>query len=120
MATIEIHMDDADLWSEIFGGGWESDPVSNEWIHGIAFDGGDWNIPCVATVGYYPEGQDDDDPKLEKKDLTVDDLAKALSVAIAKEMHHCDTMFSTDTTHWDSCVADVVLQLAVLGEYRFA
>lgn len=120
MATISITIDDLDLWGSVWGSGFESDPVTRNYLTKVEYLG-EANWDTLGTVRLTYVSQHDDDVT-ETKDITVDDLAKALTLAITEGYQHspCGGAITTDTDEWDACVADLLIQLALYGEEVWA
>ena len=114
---IPIEVPAEELWSAVFGSGFESDPVSNEWLRGFRFIEGSWDIPGLVEIEYI-----DKEEKVQRNFYTAHDLAGALGVAMSKEYNHvpCGGKIGMDFSNYDSCVADLLLQVMVYGEEVFA
>ena len=114
---IPIEVPAEELWSAVFGSGFESDPVSNEWLRGFRFIEGSWDIPGLVAIEYI-----DKEGKVKSNYYTAHDLAGALGVAMSKEYNHfpCGGKIDMDFSNYDSCVADLLLQVMVYGEEVFA
>jgi hypothetical protein len=114
---IPIEVPAEELWGAVFGSGFESDPVSNEWLSGFRFIEGSWDIPGLVEIQYL-----DKEGNLQRNFYTAHDLAGALGVAMSKEYNHvpCGGKIGTDFSNYDSCVADLLLQVMVYGEEVFA
>ena len=113
MAEIRINIDDAELWGATFGSSGESMP----WYQALTFsDGADWDKPGEATITI---GIEDDEPVT--RTVTVGDLADALGRVIARPTYHCgERITHASIEDSDACVADAIMQMAVLGEIRYA
>ena len=115
MATINltsITVDDKELWSCVMGSGWET----WDWWRVIRYaDGTDWKTPGKVLVAV--ADPDDEDQRVAKT-ITVDDLARAVSVAIEKNYNgglgHMINWLSFED--YDACASDVIMQIAVLGD----
>jgi len=114
---ITVDVEAEELWSSVFGSGFESDPVNDEWLRGFRFIQGDWETPGLIELDYLGEDQ-----KYHKQTYNIHDLAAALSTAIAKSYHHvpCGGKIDADFSNYDSCVGDLLLQVMVYGEETFA
>jgi hypothetical protein len=114
---ITVDVEAEELWSSVFGSGFESDPVNDEWLRGFRFIQGDWETPGLIELDYLGE-----DERYHKQTYNVHDLAGALSTAIAKSYHHvpCGGKIDADFSNYDSCVGDLLLQVMVYGEETFA
>ena len=114
---IPVEVPAEELWSAVFGSGFESDPVSSEWLKGFRFIEGSWDVPGLVELWYInTEGS------FQKSFYTAHDLAGALGVAMSKEYNHvpCGGRIGMDFSNYDSCVADLLLQVMVYGEEVFA
>ena len=120
MASVTIELDGNELWSAVFGSGFESDPVNRHWLKDYSF-GKDttWNKAGIVTIEYITEA---DENIVHTRDLDVNDLAQALSYAIQNGYRHvpCGGAIGIDFDDYDSCVADIILQLAIYGKEVFA
>ena len=114
---IPIEVPAEELWSAVFGSGFESDPVSSEWLKGFRFIEGSWDVPGLVELWYI-----NNEGSFQKSFYTAHDLAGALGVAMSKEYNHvpCGGKIGTDFSNYDSCVADLLLQVMVYGEEVFA
>jgi hypothetical protein len=114
---IPIEVPAEELWGAVFGSGFESDPVSNEWLSGFRFIEGSWDIPGLVEIQYL-----DKEGNLQRNFYTAHDLASALGKAMSKNYNHvpCGGKIDTDFSNYDSCVADLLLQVMVYGEEVFA
>jgi len=132
MATITLEIDSDEMWGALWGSGFESDPVSRNWLMTYEYIEGNWDKAGVTRVYYIPEDGDCDDPKYwdedeykqhcHTKDLTLADLERALSYAMKEGYNHvpCGGKIDTNTDNWDSCVADILLQIMVYGKEVYA
>lgn len=111
-AIVELNAEE--LWSAVWGSGFESDPVTRNWLKQYTFVEGDWDRLGVVQIWTHEDG--------DLGTFTVDDLANALAIAVNGGYHHvpCGGRISTDLDEIDSCVADLLLQLMVYGEERYA
>ena len=109
--TVEVPAEE--LWSAVFGSGFESDAVTNVWLRGVNFVHGTWDVPGLAELQYI-----DEDEKIHKQFYSAHDLAGALSKAIKNGYNHspCGGKIDMDFSNYDSCVADLLLQVMVYGE----
>jgi hypothetical protein len=114
---IPIEVPAEELWSAVFGSGFESDPVNDEWLKGLRFVEGSWDVPGLIELRYINK-----DGHLQRSFYTAHDLAGALGVAMSKEYNHvpCGGKIGMDFSNYDSCVADLLLQVMVYGEEVFA
>lgn len=136
MATIQLHIDNQELWSNLWGSGYELDPVNRNWlVHEEYNNGAEWNKwdkYADVTIWYIPEGADEQDEKYWRKDtfkqhcaskrVHVDTIATALSKAIEEGYRHvpCGGRITHDFEDWDSCVGDIILQLIAYGKEVWA
>jgi hypothetical protein len=108
MAKITIEIDDKDLWGAVFGAGATQWP----WWHSVDYmDGADWETPGTAMIGI--EDPDDEDRTIVGA-VTVDLLAKAYSKAIQ------ENIIRDRYDDLDANSADIVLQIAILGELVYS
>ena len=114
---IPVEVPAEELWSAVFGSGFESDPVSCEWLKGFRFIEGSWDVPGLVELWYI-----NNEGSFQKSFYTAHDLAGALGVAMSKEYNHvpCGGRIGMDFSNYDSCVADLLLQVMVYGEEVFA
>jgi hypothetical protein len=110
---VTVDVPSKELWSSVFGSGFESDPVNDAWLAGLRFIEGSWDVPGLIELEYLGE-----DEKRHKQTYNVHDLAGALSTAVSKGYRHspCGGMIGVDFSDYDSCVADLLLQVMVYGE----
>ena len=132
MATIKIELDDNELWSQLWGCGYESDPVNRNWLMNTEFkNGADWNKIGDVTIWYIPESGNDGDEKYwsseykkhcASKDVTLTDIENALSFAMKERYYHvpCGGRIDEDFERWDGCVGDILLQLIAYGKEVWA
>jgi hypothetical protein len=108
MAEIKVtyRMDDNELWSRIFGAAPESWSWWRSWTW---LDGTDWNKAGRVRLGIddpdYGEGE-----KVLRSVITMTELVTAIEKAPAHVQ--CDLIGD----NMDADSADVILQIAVLGE----
>jgi hypothetical protein len=133
MATIKLEVDSNELWSQVWGSGYESDPVNRNWLMNTTFkQGAEWDKMGEATIWYIPEDGDESDEKYwdeehyqehcKSKDVTITEIEDALSLAMQEGYRHvpCGGKIDTDFDRWDSCVGDILLQLIVYGKEVWA
>ena len=110
---INVEVPAEELWSAVFGSGFESDTVNNVWLRGVRFIQGTWDIPGLVELEYI-----DEDEKTHKQFYSAHDLAGALSAAIKKGYNHspCGGKIDMDFSNYDACVGDLLLQVMVYGE----
>jgi len=99
------------LWEATFGGGWE---FMEWWVKLEYANGGDWNIIGTGEFTLTACDPDDPDEPTTTKTLTIEDLAKAYGVALARNLGHCGGSWDLDDP--DACVSDGLLQLAFYGD----
>lgn len=133
MATIKIEVDDNELWSQLWGCGYESDPVNHNWLMNTEFKhGADWEKLGTVTLWFIPENGDDTDEKYwdrdhykehcASKDVTIKDIEDALSLAMREGYNHvpCGGKIDFNFDDWDGCVGDILLQLIAYGKEVWA
>jgi hypothetical protein len=117
--TVIVEIEADDLWSAVFGSAFESDPVSRAWLVDYSFVEGDWDKSGIVQItyrgGHFAEVE-------SSKMFNVQDLAAALSTAIARGYRHvpCGGKIDADFDNYDACVGDLLLQIMVYGEEVFA
>jgi hypothetical protein len=127
MATVIIkhELKDEELWGAMWGSGFESDPVTNNYLMSMEFIEGDWDKVGVVEV-YYVSEDDDDEGTVEEnwlmKRLNMEDVTNALTLAMAEGYRHvpCGGNIDTNIDDWDACVGDILLQLALYGKEVWA
>lgn len=103
-----IPRDKDDLWSEVFGSGWEHMP----WWRDAKYLEGSWDKHGQVIMKFL----DPDDPTestTATKRVNIVDIANAYSSLMSTGYTHCGGCSLDDA---DSCTADAVLQVAVFGE----
>lgn len=127
MATITINheISDLELWSSIWGSGFETDPVARNYLMSYEFISGTWENLGVVEIKYVDEhdpSEGEDESKWLTKWLTIEDLTNALQLAMSEGYRHvpCGGAIDTDTDRWDACVADIIIQLALYGKEVWA
>jgi hypothetical protein len=103
--------DKNDLWSEVFGSGWEHSP----WWVDIDLGEGGWEKHGTAVIEYL-NPDDPEEVKALTKTITVVDLANAVSALTEIGWTHCGGNAIHDS---DWCTSDAVLQFAVFGEFIY-
>jgi hypothetical protein len=103
---IPVTVNAEDLWSNVFGGGWEYSSVR---ITVKYSEGADWQTMGSAnvTIG-------DDAEERKTATVTVQELAEAYGKLVAMGYHHCGAPIELDDM--DACSSFDVLQMAVFGE----
>jgi hypothetical protein len=104
--TIPVTVNAQDMWSSVFGSGWEYSPVRITVKYG---EGADWETMGTAqvTIG-------DDAEERKTATITVQELAEAYGKLVAIGYHHCGAPISLEDM--DACSSFDVLQMAVFGE----
>ncbi len=116
--TIDTEHKKQDLWEATMGSGWESDPVINAFCTNVEYFGDtDWDKIGTFKLTYYNEDE-------EEREITlgIADLERGLRVCMDKHYRHvpCGGVIDTDFDNWDSCVASLVIQVAIFGEEVYA
>lgn len=115
---------DVDLWSAFWGSGFESDPVTRNYLMSLDFIEGDWETLGVAEVDYVSEDDDtegEDEDKWLTKRLNVEDITNALAIAMKGYRHvPCGGDITPEFDNWDACISDIILQLALYGKEVWA
>lgn len=107
MAKITIEIDDADLWSEIFGSGFGSYP----WWGDVVWVRGDWEKPGVSYLQLIdPDTQDGE--VVAAHHIALNDIEAAISTVLQKYPYY--NIFDIDAE-----LADMILQTAVAGRVIF-
>lgn len=95
---------ETELWDEVFGSGYEQ---VSDWIVGERYLSGDWETSGEIRISYL-----DRHDKVQHKDITELDLLLAYNQVV--HYRHCGhTVGEQDI---DACAADLILQMALLGE----
>lgn len=97
-----------DLWSDVFGSGWEDAP----WWMDIEFIDCDWETHGQAKVTCL-DPDDPDEQMTMTKVITVIDLANAVSALTESGYTHCH---GHSLTSADACTSDAILQRAVYDD----
>lgn len=111
MIPVTIAMDKDEVWSNIFGSGFEI--LVDEWVHSIVFLEGDWDKHGVVELKY----EDPNTGNQVRKTLTIVDIANAVSNLTAEGWTHCGGDHVLDDP--DACVGDAVIQYALFGEFIY-
>lgn len=107
--TIPKRIDADELWSDVFGSGWET----YEWWYGHRYeDGADWDKAGVAVITSASE----DGEGQYITPITIDDLVLAYTRLSQSDYTHCGG-FTLDAP--DACTGDAILQLCIYGELVF-
>lgn len=109
--TIPLEIDVEEVWSDIFGSGWE---YSDWFVNVIYHDGGDWDKPSRITVKHWdPETEGE---RVIKTDLSVEQVLQAYAKLLGERYTHCGGCALDDP---DACTSDAVLQHAVYGDFIY-
>lgn len=112
--TIKYQIEDKQLWSSVFG----ATDFPESWYQGLKWIEGDWETPGKVLFKM-------DDPNEEngfvQKEVDMAVLLKAFEEVMNKEggYWHCNMRVDTDFDNYDSCVADIIIQQAVYGDYVY-
>lgn len=132
MATITLEVNSDELWSAFWGSGFESDPVTRNWLMRAEYlDGTKWDKIGKVRLYYIPENGDEYDERYwgehykqycSTLDVAMEDIENALSLAIKEQYYHvpCGGRIDTNLDEWDSCVTALLLQLMVYGKEVWA
>lgn len=100
------------IWESTFGSA--GDTFS--WWREVTFESGDWDVIGRVTLGV-------EDPEDEEKTVTktvgIVEVMRAARIAAETCVDACTgrpIAIRGEDIDWDACVADCVLQIAVLGE----
>lgn len=112
--NITVPVDKQELWEATLGGGWEYMPW---WIKLEYSEGSNWDI--IGDGKFVLTFQDPDEPNCNQvsKTITIEDLAKAYSIALTEGYEHCGSAWDLEDP--DACVSDGLLQLAFFGEITY-
>lgn len=114
MAKVTVEIDDRELWSRVFG----ASPFSfGEWFTELAYDGGNWDIPCVATLWYRCE-EDCECTQEHSTKVTVVKLEEALQ-RLSEHDGYKWVLGELANDNLDSIGADAILQQLVYGKVVF-
>ena len=109
--TISVTIDEQELWDAVAGSG-----SYYQWfqvLNGLRFGESPRDVKVVAWDPQSPGG----DSATLMKIITVKDMALALERLIHKGYSHCGIPFGLNViSDPDSCVADLILQVAVYGD----
>jgi hypothetical protein len=111
---IVVPINKQELWEATLGGGWEYMPW---WVKLEYPSGTDWDTIGEGKFVLTACDPDDPDQPNTTKTITIEDLAKAYSVALSENYSHCGG--SWDLEDPDACVSDGLLQLAFFGEITY-
>ena len=107
---VPLVVDVDEVWSDVFGSGWEESP----WWVRIHYGDGDWDKPSTSVVMKH-WGKEDDNV-LETTTLTIDQVIAAYAKLLAQRWTHCNGCSVSDA---DACTSDAVLQYAIYGEFIY-
>lgn len=112
--NVTVDVDAEELWSAVFGSGFQFDEVTRSWMVRYHFIEGDWETPGIIKIWTVEDGY--------CGEFTIDQLLQALSIAISEGYNHvpCGGKIDTDFSNYDSCVADLLLQIMVYGKEIYA
>jgi len=106
--TIPMVVGAEDFWSNVLGSGWEDAPWWQKWTYS---EGSSWDKPGLLTLSCEdPEDQ----TKIIKKELNIDDLVRGYVLALEDGFHHCGAKI--DWENLDLCGSDGILQYAFFGK----
>lgn len=108
---VSMPRDKDDLWSEVFGSGWEHMP----WWVGAKYLEGDWDKSGQVIMSFLDPDDPTESTSLTKR-LNIVDIANAYSSLMSSGYKHCGGCSLDDA---DACTADAVLQVAVFGEFVY-
>lgn len=108
--VIEVEVDPEELWTEVFGSGYETWP----WWNMVTFSEGDWETPGVAWLSIIDPDDYDSQPVVAS--VNMDRLVWAYEQAIATCVDACTGKPIYPGSDIDACVGDCILQIAVQGE----
>ena len=83
--SIKYELEDQELWSAMWGSGFESDPVTRNYLMSLDFIEGDWETVGMVKVGYVDPKDDtegEDETKWLTQSLNIVDLVEALELAM--------------------------------------
>jgi hypothetical protein len=104
MGAVILEVDEQELWSAVFGSGWES--FGCHW-HEVEWLEGDWDkVGKVRLVAI-----DEHTEETTEAVITIDTLLRALPIA-NKQVY----MDLFDFEEYDSICGDAILQVCVLGK----
>lgn len=108
MATVttEITFDDKEIMDSVFDGIYRN---SSSWVFRFGY-GGIEETPEVS-VWYMAK-----DGRTRREIVDAQMLAEAYVAVVKSGAYHCGQPVTLSWDCWDSCVSDLVLQQAVLGE----
>ena len=112
--NINVPIDKQLLWEATLGGGWEYMPWWIELKYGV---GGFWDRIGDGTFVLTFQDPDEVGCNEVSKTITIDDLAKAYSIALTEGYEHCGSAWDLEDP--DACVSDGLLQLAFFGEITY-
>mgnify|MGYP003392992019 CR=1 FL=1 len=110
--VIPIRVDANELWSNVFGSSGET----FSWWRDLTFLEGSWNR--VGRAQLTVEDPDGDGDAVLTKVVGIDEVGAAWGEAIRLNLRHCGSSLS-DLESFDACAADIVMQIAMLGEVMY-
>lgn len=116
LAEIKKEIEAEGLWSGVFGAIYGT----GYWLRKIKFLGNaDWDVMGQVEISIM-DPEYDDAEKVVTKTIGIEELVEALVKTMELGYHHCGYRIDEDFDSYDSCVADVVLQVAVFGKLIYA
>ena len=109
--VIEVEVDPAELWSEVFGSGYETWP----WWNMVTFSEGDWDTPGVAHLSIIDPDEGPLSTDVTVAEVNMERLVWAYEQAIATCVDACTGKAIYPGSDIDACVGDCILQIAVYG-----
>ena len=106
LITIPITVDADELWSDVFGSGWEY----SEWFTYVEYVGCSWDTAGTAKVTHWSS---DDEGVTEVTSVTIDDIVRGYSILASDNWLHCN---GDALNNPDACTSDAILQMAIYGE----
>jgi len=109
---IEMEVDEQNLMSSVF------DNLHQPWWMEFDWDwqANDKEVVKVVEITYDDEETEDG----VKVTVTLEDIVEAYTKVITGDYYHCGEKVTADMDEWDTCCADIVLQLAIFKELMFA
>lgn len=132
MSTINIPINEQEMWSALWGSAYESDPVNRNWLSYTEYlDGADWDKMGTVRLWFIPELADETDRKFWEEDyqqhcdsvtVTIEDIKNAVVKAMVEGYRHfpCGGLIDYRIEDWDACVGDIILQLICYGQEVWA
>lgn len=105
--TIPMQVEAEELWSDVFGSGWEY----FEWFTAIKYEeGSDWDKPGTVLIKSW--SPTDEDKRIITR-ITLDDVVEAYTTLTNKGWSHCG---GSGLDNADACTSDAILQTIIYGE----